>query len=142
MTQAEAERLLEMIKRSLISELSFPGCGEKREFDVIGDTKKDIFSVNIYRGKIQPLKYNMGARIKKDGILLLELHINPSNVHWNPDGTKIRGSHWHIYSEKYGRTYAFQADEIKDDEFIENTVAFLKKFHVIEQPQINYQLEL
>ena len=67
LTQAEAQRLLEMIKRSLIAEIEFPTRGKSVEFDVRGDTKKDIFSVNIYRGKIQPLKYNIGARIKKNG---------------------------------------------------------------------------
>ena len=65
LTQAEAQRLLEMIKRSLITEIEFPTSGKSVEFGVRGDTKKDTFSVNIYRGKIQPLKYNIGARIKK-----------------------------------------------------------------------------
>lgn len=142
LTDAEARRLLEMTKRSLIAEMSFPSCGGTKEFDVVGDTKKDVFSVNIYRGKIQPFKYNIGARIKKNGIMLLELHINPSNVHYNPDGKKISGSHWHIYTEEYGRAYAFPADDIKNDEFVENTIAFLTRFNVIEQPNITYQLEL
>ena len=70
LTNAEARKLLEMTKRSLIAEMSFPTRGNMKEFDVIGDTKKDIFSINIYRGKIQPLKYNIGARIKKNGIML------------------------------------------------------------------------
>ena len=69
LTQAEAQRLLEMIKRSLITEIEFPTSGKSVEFGVRGDTKKDTFSVNIYRGKIQPLKYNIGARIKKNGII-------------------------------------------------------------------------
>lgn len=142
MTDVEAQRLLKMIKRSLITEMSFPNRGDTEEFDVVGDTKKDIFSINIYRGRIQPLKYNMGARIKKNGTMLLELHINPTTVHSNPNGEKISGSHWHIYTEKYGRTYAFPANDIRGDEFIENTIAFLTKFNVVEQPKISYQLEL
>ena len=101
-TQAEAERLLSMAKRSLVAKVEFPLPEKDEEFDLIGDTKKDIFAVNIFRGKINAFKYNIGARIKKNGILLLELHINPSNVHINPDGKKITGNHWHIYSEEYG----------------------------------------
>ena len=100
LTNAEARRLLDMTKRSLIAELNFPTRGDEKEFDVVGDTKKDIFAIKIYRGKIQPFKYNIGARIKKNGTMLLELHINPSNVHRNPDGEKICGSHWHIYTEE------------------------------------------
>lgn len=142
LTDAEARRLLEMAKRSLIAEMNFPTRGSAKEFDVIGDTKNDIFSINIYRGKIQPRKYNIGARIKKNGIMLLELHINPTNVHYNPNGEKISSSHWHIYTEEYGRTYAFPADDINDDDFVENTIAFLTRFNVVEQPNISYQLEM
>ena len=130
LTNAEARRLLDMTKRSLIAELNFPTRGDEKEFDVVGDTKKDIFAIKIYRGKIQPFKYNIGARIKKNGTMLLELHINPSNVHRNPDGEKICGSHWHIYTEEYGRTYAFPAEDVQEDAFVDNTIAFLTKFNV------------
>lgn len=142
LTNEEAHRLLEMTKRSLVAEVGFPSCGGEEEFDVIGDTKKDVFAVKIYRGKIQPFKCNIGARIRKNGTMLLELHINPTNIHRNPDGEKIYGSHWHIYTEEYGRAYAFPAGDIREDAFVENTIAFLTKFNVVEQPQINYQLEV
>lgn len=142
LTQAEATALLEMVKRSLITEIDFPTRGNHVDFDVIGDTKQDIFAINIYRGKIQPRKYNLSARIKKKGILLLELHINPTTVHQNPDGEKIKGSHWHIYNEEYGRAVAFPADDIEADKFVENTIDFLIKFNVIERPNIFYQEEL
>lgn len=142
LTNEEARILLDMTKRSLIDGLAFPTRGDEKEFDVVGDTKKDVFAIKIYRGKIQPLKYNIGARIKKNGILLLELHINPSTVHPNPDGEKIHGNHWHIYTEEYGRAFAFPAENIQSDAFIDNTVAFLTKFNVIEKPYITYQHEL
>lgn len=141
-TQDEANRLLNMLKHTLISEISFPTKGESIEFNVIGDSKQDIFAVNIFRGKINHLKHNIGARIIKNSIMLLELHINPSNVHPNPDGEKIMGSHWHIYSEEYGRLWAFPAENIDSEEFVENTILFLEKFNVIERPTVNFQLEL
>lgn len=141
-TQVEADRLLRMLKRTLISEISFPEKGESVEFQVAGDGKQDIFAVNIFRGKINLLKYNIGARVVKNGVLLLELHINPSNVHSNPDGKKITGCHWHIYSEEYGRLWAFPAENIDSEEFVENTMMFLIKFNVIEFPAIHVQMEL
>ena len=141
-SQAEAEKLLKMLKRSLVTEIDFPSAGNEIEFNVIGDRRQDTFAINIFRGKINHRKYNIGARIIKNGILLLELHINPSNIHWNPDGEKIAGSHWHVYSEKYGRSYAFPAEEINSERFVENTIAFLDKFNVIAKPKINYQLEV
>ena len=142
LTQEEAEHLLKMVKKALISELAFPEKGTSVEFDVEGDEKKDLFTTKIYRGKINHMKYQIGARIKKDGITLLELHINPGNTHINPDGAKIVGSHWHIYSEKYGRRQAVQAEDIQSDHFIENTLLFMKKFNIVKMPSINYQLEL
>lgn len=130
------------VKKSLVSEFSFPSKGSSSEFDVIGIPKREQFAIRIYRGKIDRLKYEIGARIKRDGILLLELHINPSRPHRNPDGEILTCSHWHIYSEEYGRRYAFPACDINSEDFIENTLAFLEKFNVVEKPTINMQLEL
>ena len=142
LTQEEAERLLNMLKKSLIEEIAFPEKGQSVEFDVIGSEKKDLFATRIYRGKINSTKYEIGARIKKDGIMLLELHVNPSTIHVNPDGEKIVGSHWHVYSEEYGRKQAFPADDIHSEHFVENTILFMEKFNIIEKPSINLQLEL
>lgn len=142
LTQVEADKMLNMIKKSLDKNINFPSKGASLEFDLAGETPKDIFTTKIYRGKINRLKYEIGARIKKDGILLLELHISPGKVHPNPDGTKIIGSHWHIYTEEYGRSFAFPAEDITSDEFVKNTLLFLDKFNVIENPTVNFQLEL
>lgn len=142
MSQAEAERLLQMLKRSLAKQVDFPVKGEKEEFRVIGDSKRDDFTINIYRGKINNSKYNIGARITKQGILLLELHTNPTNIHTNPDGEKIVGTHWHIYTEDHGRAYAVAAEDINSENFIDTTMRFLDEFNVIEKPSVNYQLEL
>lgn len=131
-----------MLKYTLVSEINFPSKGSSIEFNVVGDKKQDIFAINIFRGKINRLKYNIGARIIKNGILLMELHINPSNVHINPDGEKITGSHWHIYSEEYGRLWAYPAEDLDSERFVDNTISFLEKFNVIKQPTINFQLEL
>ncbi len=141
-TQNEADKLLSMLKSSLVSQIIFPELGGKEKFNVIGDTKKDIFDIEIYRGKINALKYNMGAHIKQNGIMLLELHINPSSVHINPNGERIKGNHWHIYTEKYGRQQAFSAENILSDKFKENAMEFLIKFNVVKQPEIKYQTEM
>lgn len=141
-SQAEADALLNMLKKTLLSRIDFPSKGKSIEFNVSGEKKQDVFAVNIFRGRINNFKYNIGARIVKNGILLLELHINPSNIHINPDGEKITGSHWHIYSEKHGRLWAFPAEDLDDKQFVQNTIVFLEKFNVIEKPAINFQAEL
>lgn len=142
LTQKEANDLLNMIKKTLKGDVAFPEKGTSTEFEVQGDTKNDIFIIRIYRGKIDREKYDLGARISKNGICLLELHINKNKIHINPDGEKIIGSHWHIYTETYGRRFAFKAEDIDSSKFIENTVQFLDKFNVLEKPTINFQLEL
>jgi len=60
----------------------------------------------------------------------------------NPDGTIIIGSHWHVYREGYDRKFAFPATNIDDDDFISNTLQFFDKFHLIDKPNVNYQLEI
>lgn len=141
-TQEEAERLLNMMKKTLSESINFPEKGAQIEFELSGDTKKDIFITKIYRGRINHKKYEIGARIKKNNILLLELLISPGKVHPNPDGTKIVGSHWHIYTEEFERRFAYPAEDLESDKFVENTILFLDRFNVIEKPTINYQLEL
>lgn len=142
LTQEEAERLINMLKNSLVSEIAFPEKGTAIEFDAIGSTKQDHFTTRIYRERINSTKYEIGARIKKDGIMLLELHINPGKVHINPDGEKIIGSHWHIYTEEFGRKQAFPAEDLQSDLFVKNTLLFMEKFNIIEKPTVNFQLEL
>lgn len=142
LTQDEAKELLEMLKNTLTTHINFPAQGESVEFDVQGNTKKDLFTIKIYRGSINRTKYDTGARIKKNNTLLLELHINATKIHYNPDGTKIIGSHWHVYSEEYGRLFAFPAEDIESERFVENTIMFLDKFNVIQKPEISFQLEL
>ena len=142
LTQQEADEMISMLKHTLEDVVNFPERGKNTYFQVEGTTKRDKFTIQICRGSINRLKYNIGARINISGISLLELHINPSNKHTNPDGTTILGSHWHIYSEKYGRAFAIEAEDIQSDQFIENTLLLLQRFNVVECPDIHMQIEL
>lgn len=141
LSESEARRLLAMLKNTVEKAIQFPECGDKIEFHAVGDTKRDMFSLQIYRSKKNVEKYDICALIRICDRPLLELHINPGAAHQNPDGKKIVGSHWHIYSEKYGRNRAFPAENIQSDKFVDNTVLFLRKFNVIKKPNIQFQLE-
>lgn len=142
LTNEEARRLLEMLKRSLVEQVDFPLPGDTLEFDVVGDTTKDRFIISIYRGRIKADKVEMGARIKVGGVPLLELHVSPTKVHLNPDGKKIIGSHWHLYTEEHGRRHAYPAEDIQSECFVENTLLFLERFNVIQPPNIQHQLDI
>ena len=142
LSQDEADKLINLLKHSLADVVAFPKAAHKTTFDVKSNDTKDLFTVDIYRSKIRSNKINFGARVKINGDVLLELHLNPSATHINPDGTRISGNHWHIYKENYGRRYAFPADDITSDDFVENTIRFLEKFNVVDKPNVIYQLEL
>ena len=134
LTDEEARRLIEMLKNSTQEAIGFPSAGKKREFEVIGDTKRDIFIVYIFRGTVEVRKCNISGRTK-DGTQLLELHLSPTSVHLNPDGTKISGSHLHMYTQEYGRRYAVPFDP-EDRSMVENCIVFMNKFNIIKKPEI------
>ncbi len=142
LTTEEAKRLIELTKQALIDILSSPDPGGNVEFNVNALETKDTFAIKIYRGKINKNKYNYGARISKNSIILLELHINSGNIHINPDGQKIAGSHWHYYTQENGLKNAFPADDLSSKDFVENTILFLKEFHIVNTPRINHQTDL
>lgn len=142
LTQQEADEMIAMLKRTLTDVVSIPDRGKKTSFQVEGTSKRDNFTIQIFRGAINGFKYDIGARITVAGVLLLELHINPSNKHTNPDGSTILGSHWHIYSEQYGRSFAVEAEDIQSDRFVENTLLLLQRFNVVECPVVEHQGEL
>lgn len=139
--QEEVEQLLDALKKTLVESINFPEKGKGKEFEVKSVANGDMFTIRIYRGNVNRDKYNIGAIVEQYSIPIMELHIGPGNRHTNPDGTVVEGNHWHIYSEEYGRTQAFPADDIENEKFVENTIAFLDKFNVIEKPNIYFQLE-
>ena len=140
LTTQEAEQLIKMLKKTIEKEIHLPSKGTNIRFDVQGRTKKHIFSISLYRGKINPNKGNFTALIKRNNTVLLSLDTSPAAQHMNPDGQVIKGPHWHIYTEEYGRNYAYPAVNITDSDFVKNTLLFLEEFHVIEKPKMTEQV--
>ena len=142
MTQSEAETLIRMLKKSLVNSINFPEMGEKETFKVQGDTTKDLFDIQIYRNRIDDRKINYEGIVSVNKIPILELHIGNSLKHRNPDGTILLGSHWHIYTQEYGRQCAFPASDLLSSDFEESTLRFFKEFNIISPPTVVYQQEL
>lgn len=138
-TQEEADKLISILKESLSEEFSFPNQNVKSNFEVISTDGEHLFKIDIYQCLSNTAKINHTAIIKKDGVVLLELHIGETQRHKNPDGKYIYGSHWHIYTEKHGRQFAIPA-EIEDcNNFTENLSKFFDKFNLIKRPNIFFQ---
>ena len=142
LTDKEAKFLLDMIKKAYVDHVEFPGKRKKVEFEAEGDSSKDIFVINIFRGNINLKKYSYGIRVKRNGAFLFGLDIGDTLKHQNPDGKEIVGSHWHVYQENYGRRYAVPADDIDSEEFVENTYRFFKEINQIPAPDVSYQMEI
>ena len=70
---------------------------------------------------------------------LLSLDIDDVAEHRNPDGQKISGSHWHIYTEEYNRALAFPAENIDSANFVENSLLYFRKINLIHPPQVHEQ---
>ena len=64
----------------------------------------DIFYLNINETAIEFGKYTVNNRFFS--IPLVRICIDTDGVHENPDGKHIKGSHIHIYKEKYGDKFA------------------------------------
>ena len=67
LTTEEATRLIKLTKQSLIDILSSPDTGANVEFDASHEDTGDLFTVKIYRGKINKNKY------EKNGIFVLPI---------------------------------------------------------------------
>ena len=118
LTQEEANMLIEMLKKTVEEHSSqeFPKSSGKLSFDVIGERRTDEFVINIDRKGINAKGCTYQGRIKSNNTILMRLDVNPTSIHENPSTReKIKGSHLHIYSEKYDMQEAIPFDmENKD----------------------------
>jgi hypothetical protein len=104
LTQAEADSLIAMRKRFLTQvTISFPS-GTDQTHELIGDDVRERFFLDLWRGTIRLTKLKFQNRGRKV-IILVRLDINGS-PHTNPDGTRIEGSHLHVYREGFEDKWA------------------------------------
>lgn len=133
LSQDEANRLISKAKHAVEKAFYMPAEGEKNaEFHVQSDSDDEDFVIALYRGSINKGRHSVSARITRLGIPLIRLCVN-GQPHRNPDGERIGGTHWHVYTEGFDDRMAFPAN-LESEEFVDDTIALLKKFHVIQQP--------
>ena len=143
LSQKEAEILVAALKESLVNFISLPDNGANLDFKVKSNQPSEMFTINLYKGNIGK-KYNIEARISKNNVRLLALHINATNKHYNPPelgGELITGSHWHIYRGGFNLAFAYPAKDVSDKDFCENTLAFFREFNIIKVPELSSQMD-
>lgn len=139
LTDDEARRLLALIKEALSPKEITLGKGQKVAFEASSTTTQDKFRVQINRGARNEKKVEIVALPKGIPQTILELHLHPNQPHRNPPeagGQLIVGSHWHVYSERFGRRVAHPALDLESDGFVDGTLAFFERFHLIRHPQM------
>jgi len=78
LNQKEANNLIEMLKRTVEKEVSFPTGKGRVEFDVLGDRRDDIFVINISRKGINATRATYQGRLRHNsGVTLMRLNVNP-----------------------------------------------------------------
>jgi len=104
-TQTEADALIAMKKSFLNPRLISIPPGTDQSHELIGDDMRERFFLDLWRGTIRLSKFRYQTRGRRI-IVLIRLDIDGA-THTNPDGTKISGSHLHIYREGYEDKWAF-----------------------------------
>ena len=142
LTQKEADMLINMLKKTVVKEISFPYRKGRVEFDVQGDRREDVFAVNISRKGINAAGASYHGRVRTgSGAPLMRLDVNPTSIHTNPDGEKITGTHLHIYTEEHEMDVAMPFD-IENKSLFELCYTFFERFNIIEPPSVTQQLTL
>jgi hypothetical protein len=108
LTQVEADALIAMTKTFADADaISIPpGMDETR--GLIGADPKEQFLLDIWRGtfRLSKLRYQTRGR---QIVVLVRLDIDGA-PHTNPDGTRLPGTHLHLYREGYDDKWAQTLD--------------------------------
>ena len=141
LTQKEANMLIDMLKKTVEKHIALPSSRGRVEFDVTGDKRENLFVVNISRKGINAGGASYQGRVRYSGVILMRLDVNPTNVHQNPSGEKIMGSHLHIYTEEHDMAMATIFD-VENKDLFQLCYTFFERFNIVEPPEITQQLTL
>lgn len=108
LTQAEADALIAMRKSfAEMGAISLaPGVDSTHE--LVGQDEQERFLLDLWRGTFRLSKLRFQERARKV-IVLVRLDIDGS-PHTNPDGTRLIGTHLHLYREGYEDKWAAPID--------------------------------
>lgn len=93
--------------------LSFPVQDDDLALMGKGNLTENAYVVNINRKRCIFKRITYQNRVDKTGIILARLDID-TKPHHNPDGTRIGGTHLHLYQEGFGDRMAFALDDVEN----------------------------
>ena len=94
-----------------------------RTYELVEVGGREQFLLDLWRAKIRLSKHRFQTRGQKV-IVLVRLDLDGA-PHTNPDGTKIEGTHLHLYREGYEDKWAYALDNatFRDPTNIQTTFA-------------------
>jgi hypothetical protein len=105
LTQAEADALIAMEKhRANDDQNDFPMGGESIVLPLQSPDKRELFLLDLSRGRIDLLKIKLQSR-GRQVVVLVRLDLGGA-PHRNPDDQEIPVPHLHVYREGYGDKWA------------------------------------
>jgi hypothetical protein len=135
LTQAEADALIAMEKHRVNEDRSdFPMGGQSLALPLQSLDKRELFLLDLSRGRIDLLKVTMQNRARQVVVLVrLDLGGAP---HRNPDDEEIPAPHLHVYREGYGYKWAIAvpADRFTATADLWATLGDFMRFCNITQP--------
>ena len=107
-TQAEADKLIEMEKRYVDEkDWTFPPSGQQVALALTSLDKREHFMLDVTRAQIKLTKATFQNRARQ-AIILMRLDLD-GPPHRNPDGQEILCPHLHVYKEGFGDKWAIAA---------------------------------
>ncbi|MEN6425047.1 MAG: hypothetical protein ABFE13_06780 [Phycisphaerales bacterium] len=139
LTQAEADALIAMEKHRVDEDPhDFPMAGDSLVLPLQSSDKRELFSLDISRGRIDLLrgKYQNRAR---QVIVLVRLDFG-GRPHRNPDDQELPCPHLHVYKEGYGHKWAIPVplDQFNRISDLYGTLEdFMRFCNITQPPRIN-----
>lgn len=142
-TQTEADYLMALPKTFLEGEpIEIGQEGEAIKRELISSDRKERFFLDIWRSGARLGKYTLQNRARTI-IILVRVDVGDTLEHTNPDGTRVSGSHIHLYREGYDDKCAFPLEQYpfqNPADIVQTLTEFARFCHIESLPPIMRRL--
>ena len=145
LSQSDCDRLLGLRKYALdtTATFPFPVRGDRDlSIDLRSDDPAEKFLLDCGHNRIYLYAYKVQLRGRKT-IPLARIDLGETKEHVNPDGTRLLGSHIHLYSEQYqmrvAKALPLELDEVADRQPLV-VERFLDFCNIVDKPHFEYGL--
>jgi hypothetical protein len=138
MTEKDAIKLIDALKNCLQKPITIPQLGSRQTYEAVEkENERQKFEIHMHRGSRDTQKISFHAMDKSTKTPLLRLDVcSDNNCHQNSDGSKIYGTHLHVFKDGLEIHDAIKFD-INDDNLTNCCLEFFNKFNIINVERNN-----